>query len=329
MPGNVPTTYPDPFGPMSQPGLVSQHVKVGTVSPTGVQLCRLPFRPLSRPDQTHAGEVDIPDSENQLPLGTRDLLSQAVHVPNWSSDSHGKTGGVGTPSHETYPMAFKEVLARPGISRENDSPSKVSPCSPKVVVGPKQSSEGSTLTPLHALQLFTDASNEGWGTHLGDCTARGIWSKSEGNFARTQGGPFGLKTVRAIVLEPDHLSMHGQHDSGFVYQQGRGYEIRLSLCPHLETSSLVQPKGDCVTSQTHPGSPECHWRQTVPTETGDSNRMVSPSGDFRPSLPEVAQTDSRLICNQIQTSQVCVSSPGQVRRSGRTWMRMPSFRQLC
>ena len=150
LPGNVPMTYPDPFGPMSQPGLGSQHVKVGTVSPTGVQLCRLPFRPLSRPVQTHAGEVDIPDSESQLPLGTRDLLSQAVHVPNWSSDSHGKTGGVGTPSHETYPMAFKEVLARPGNSREDDSPSKVSPCSPKVVVGPRQSSEGSTLTPITA-----------------------------------------------------------------------------------------------------------------------------------------------------------------------------------
>ena len=150
MPGNVSTSYPDPFGPVSQPRLGSQHVKVRTVSPTGVQLCRLPFRPLSRPGQTHAGEVDIPDSENQFPLGTGDLLSQAVHVPNWTSDSHGKTGGVGTPSHETYPVAFKEVLACPGNSREDDSPSKVSQCSLKVVVGPRQSSEGSTFTPITA-----------------------------------------------------------------------------------------------------------------------------------------------------------------------------------
>ena len=41
---------------------------------------------------------------------------------------------------------------------------------------------------------------------------------------------------------------------------------------------------------THPGSPECHCRQTVPTQTVDSDRMVSPSGDFRPHLPEVAHT---------------------------------------
>ena len=36
------------------------------------------------------------------------------------------------------------------------------------------------LHPLqHALQLFTDASDEGWGAHLGDFTARGFWSTQE------------------------------------------------------------------------------------------------------------------------------------------------------
>ena len=31
----------------------------------------------------------------------------------------------------------------------------------------------------HSLQIFTDASNEGWGAHLGDSTTRGVWSKPE------------------------------------------------------------------------------------------------------------------------------------------------------
>ena len=39
---------------------------------------------------------------------------------------------------------------------------------------------GQPLHPLqHALQLFTDASREGWGAHLGDHTARGFWSLPE------------------------------------------------------------------------------------------------------------------------------------------------------
>ena len=33
--------------------------------------------------------------------------------------------------------------------------------------------------PQHAVQLFTNASNEGWGAHLGDSTARGVWSSME------------------------------------------------------------------------------------------------------------------------------------------------------
>ena len=40
--------------------------------------------------------------------------------------------------------------------------------------------KGQPLHPLqHAVQLFTDASNEGWGAHLGDFTARGVWSSTE------------------------------------------------------------------------------------------------------------------------------------------------------
>ena len=39
---------------------------------------------------------------------------------------------------------------------------------------------GQPLHPLqHALQIFTDASNVGWGAHLEDATAKGVWSEPE------------------------------------------------------------------------------------------------------------------------------------------------------
>ena len=39
---------------------------------------------------------------------------------------------------------------------------------------------GQPLHPLkHALQIFTDASKEGWGAHLNEHTARGTWSLPE------------------------------------------------------------------------------------------------------------------------------------------------------
>ena len=62
---------------------------------------------------------------------------------------------------------------------------------------------GQLLHPLqHAVQLFTDASNEGWGAHLGDFTARGVWSPLEGrlhiNFLE-------MKAVLLALRQLEHL----------------------------------------------------------------------------------------------------------------------------
>ena len=121
------------------------------------------------------------------------------------------------------------------------------------------------------------------------------------------------------MLEQDHPCLHRQHNSGFLHQQAGGYEIRLSLCPPLKTPVVVQPESNCVTGQTHSGSPECHCRQAVQTQTGDSDGVVSPSRGFRPTLSEVAQTGSGSFCNQIrsQTSQVCIAGTRSVGLEGR------------
>ena len=40
--------------------------------------------------------------------------------------------------------------------------------------------KGSDLHPKdHSIQLFTDASNEGWGVHLDQCSTKGLWSNQE------------------------------------------------------------------------------------------------------------------------------------------------------
>ena len=63
--------------------------------------------------------------------------------------------------------------------------------------------KGQPLHPLqHAVQIFTDASNEGWGAHLGDFTARGVWSPLEGrlhiNFLE-------MKAVLLALRQLEHL----------------------------------------------------------------------------------------------------------------------------
>ena len=63
---------------------------------------------------------------------------------------------------------------------------------------------GQPLHPLkHALQIFTDASNEGWGAHLDDHTARGTWSLPESklhiNHLELKAVFLALKEFRTLV----------------------------------------------------------------------------------------------------------------------------------
>ena len=256
LPGNVPTTYPDPFGPMSLSRLGSQHGKIRAGSPTILRLRQISFRPISRPSQTHTGQVDGPISKDQPSLGSGDLLGQAIHVPNRPSNGHRETGCLGTVTHETHPMASEEALACPRTSGEDHSHSLVSPCSSKVVVEPRQCPIRSTFTPITARPPTVYRRIK---RRLGRTLRRlhgkrplvKVRKRLTHKFAGTQSSPLGLKTVRAMVLQPDRSCLHGQHHCGLLHQQGRGYEVRLSLCPPLETSTLVQPKTDYPEGQTH------------------------------------------------------------------------------
>ena len=56
----------------------------------------------------------------------------------------------------------------------------------------------------HALQLFIDASNQGWDAHLDDCTAKGPCSKPESNMHINF---LKLKTVLLALKKFKHLTL--------------------------------------------------------------------------------------------------------------------------
>ena len=67
-----------------------------------------------------------------------------------------------------------------GITTQDDSNTQVSAPSFTMVAGGKHCAQRSTIAPLtNALQIFTDASKEGWGAHLNERIARGSWSVPE------------------------------------------------------------------------------------------------------------------------------------------------------
>ena len=63
VPGNLPTTYPDPLGPLPRLGLGSKPEEVRTGSPASLQFYRLPVRPSNRSGFAHSGKVVCPATE--------------------------------------------------------------------------------------------------------------------------------------------------------------------------------------------------------------------------------------------------------------------------
>ena len=247
------------------------------------------------------------------------MFGQTVHVPYRATNSHRETGSSRSAPHAPYPVASEEALACPGIIRENHSSSSVPSSTPEVVVGPRQCPKRSTSTPIatRSSTVYRRLKRK-----LG-CSLRRLHSKRPlvhsrkrlaYKLARTQGHFTSPKTVRAVVLQPDHSGVFRQHDSGLLHKQGGRYEIRLSLCSPLEAADVVQPEADCITSQAYSGPPQCHCGQVITTRSSDSNGMVPPAGSLRPDLQEVAQTGGGPFCDQVQsqTPQVCVPRSGSV-----------------
>ena len=99
---------------------------------------------------------------------------------------------------------------------------------------------GQPLHPLkHALQLFTDASKEGWGTHLTEHIARVTRKQVAYKPLGTNCGLSGPKRVPRPHFKQHSSGGHRQHNSGCLYQQRRGDEFGLSGCPTVENPVLV------------------------------------------------------------------------------------------
>ena len=117
---------------------------------------------------------------------------------------------------------------------------------------------GQPLHPLsHALQLFTDASNEGWGAHLGDSTARGVWSEVESqlhiNFLELKAVFLALKSFEPLCLNQIVL-VATDNTTVVAYINKQGGMKSGSLCALLwRLLSWCHPRGIVLRARHIPG----------------------------------------------------------------------------
>ena len=128
---------------------------------------------------------------------------------------------------------------------------------------------------------------------------------SSHKFPGAKSGPTGLEKVPVTGTRQSSSSGHRQHHGCGIHQQGRRYEVRLTLCPSMATPMLVQSETGSPTGQAHTWASECDCRQIVSSRPSHSDRMV-------PSPSDLAPSPGRHVCNkvQLQTGPVCVSSTG-------------------
>ena len=149
-PGNLPTTYPDPLGPMSAVRLGSKYDQIRVSSQTGLQFCRLPVRPDHRPGSTHSGPVGNPLGEIEVHERPSPVYGSTIHVLDRPPDGHRETSVCRSPSYEAHSVASEQTLACPGSPRESYSGPSVTPSSFGLVVGRSQCAERSTPAPSSA-----------------------------------------------------------------------------------------------------------------------------------------------------------------------------------
>ena len=321
VPPSLSPAYPNLSTTVSRPWLAGEFRKIGTGTQGGFQLCGLPpwvtVRPQSRPGPTHTGPVAKPTGKDSGSAFTTGLPGPAVHVPDRSLDSHRKTSSPRPVTHEAHPMASQKQLAGARITREGDSNTQFSAPTPSLVVGGKQYTPRSTITPIKTCSAnFYRRVKRRLGRSLKRAHCKRVLvvtgDQAAYKLSGTKSSLSGLKRVPKPLYRENSSGSNRQHYSSVLHKQGRRYEVGSVVCPTVENLDLVHQETSDPQSPPHPRPLKCGSGQAIQAGPDHSDRMVPPPRGFSSNLQQVAPSSDRPFCHQIQqqTTSVCVSNTG-------------------
>ena len=136
--------------------------------------------PRFSPCKTHSREMAQSSGFDPTPQVKTCFDCKMFDVSNWVASLNGDNGPGGTPSQEALSVSSQGALEISSVTGQPPSLDR-SHCSPPRLVAKslKRDERCKPSSQDHSIQLFTDASNEGWGAHLDQNSTKGLWSDRE------------------------------------------------------------------------------------------------------------------------------------------------------
>ena len=234
IPRNLSPTYKELGNSLPRSRLASEQGKVRAGSKTGFQLRRLPVRSERGQGQTHTRALAGLDRQDPVCTVQSGMPGPTVHVPHRSSHSNRKTSTPRATSHEAHTMALEKQLEGPRITRQGDPSPQVVPPPPKVVAGGKRCATRSTSAPSKtcSANIYRCIKRRvGHSLKRAHCKGNLVPSRKQvaHKSLRAKGSLSSSKRVSKPLLQQDSIDSYRQHNSGCLYQQRRGDEIRLPV----------------------------------------------------------------------------------------------------
>ena len=164
-----------------------------------------------------------------------------------------------------------------------------------------------------SIQLFTDASNEGWGAHLNQCSTKGLWSEGEKrlhiNVLELKAVSLALRSFKDQCLNQTVL-VATDNSTVVAYINKQGGTHSAEMCALLWKIMTWCHRSHITLKARHiPGCLNVMANQVQ--STSSINRMVTAPSGVQTDLSQLVHPSCRSICHssEPQTYTVRVSNP--------------------
>ena len=141
------------------------------------------------------------------------------------------------------------------------------------------------------LDFWSDASDVGWGAHLGSRSGLSVYQRS-----RASSHQGGSPTLPVFSGGEECVRLPRQLHGGVVSPQGRGHQVSVSQHSDPWDSALGRNPLDPSVTPVHSGVPECSGGLSLSPSPAPTYRVVPSPGGFSVCQSHVA-VPNRLICN--------------------------------